>query len=225
MFDTESGKNSPRRPATRFIDRRNQFLGTRLRKALKTDNVIYGEPIEVSDVTDEFTLGELHHRTFPEAFNIHRTSARPVHDLLIPLEWALWLDAPRISLAICSHELALQWTLTSFWEGPRDRSFRALRQHGADHLRNDVTRFSHDHRVSRADVLDAHLIFVMKSCHRHRGTVDEDRFEHCERRRPTGSPDRHTDVQKCRRALFGRKLKRNCPTGCSRGVAECFALR
>ena len=225
MFDTESGKNSPRRLATRFIDRRNQFFGTRSRKALKIDHVICGEPIEVSDVTDEFTRSELHHRAFPEAFDIHCPSARPIHDLLIPLEWALWLDAPRISLAICSHKLAVQWAFTAFRKGPRDRSFRSVGEHGADHLRNDVTRFTHDHRVSRADVLDAHLIFVMKCRHRHRRTVNEDRIEHCEGRRPAGSPDRHTNVQKCRRALFGRELERNSPTGCSRGVPECFALR
>ena len=68
-------------------------------------------------------------------------------------------------------------------------SLRTERQNRADHLGDHVTRLADDDRVARSHIFERDLILVVQCGHAHRGSTDEDGFEHGERRGPTSATD------------------------------------
>ncbi len=143
--------------------------------------------------------------------------------LLIALGRAVGRDAPGVGLALRLHQrVAARRAVVG--EHPRLAVGRPHAEHRADHLGDHVTGLADDHGVTGSDVFDLHLLAVVQRRHPHRGSADEHRIEHGERCRPTGSPDRHLDVEQRGRAFLGRELVRDRPPRRPRRDAEHVAL-
>ena len=87
----------------------------------------------------------------------------------------------------------------------------AAREHGADHLRDDVSGPLHDHVVALADVLEPHLLLVVQRGDAHLRAADDHRLQHRERCEHAGAAHRHLDLPQPRHRLFRRKLVRRRP--------------
>ena len=76
----------------------------------------------------------------------------------------------------------------------RLRALRALVEHDADDLRDDVAGALHDHGVADADVLARDLVLVVQRRVRHDDAADGHRLELGDRRQRAGAADLDVDV-------------------------------
>src|SRR5581483_11212991 len=101
---------------------------------------------------EEAGVDELADALLAETFDVHRATAREVHDALHALRGTVEVHAVVVRLALEANELRVA-DRALLRELPRTGTLRPLRQHGADDLRDHVTRLAHDDRVADAHVL------------------------------------------------------------------------
>ena len=129
------------------------------------------------------------------------------------------VQAAGVGLAVGPHErLAAHGTVLR--ERPGLAALRAVGEHGAEHLGDDVAGPADDDRVTRAHVLGPHLVLVVEGGLPDGDPAHEHRLEHRERRGPAGAPDRHHDVEQLGGALLRRELVGDGPPRRLRGGAE-----
>ena len=88
------------------------------------------------------------------------------------------------------------------------------------HLRNDIPRPLHDHRVADADIFPGDLILVVQRGVRHHDTTDRDRLQPRHRRQGTRTADLDVDAFENCRGLFGRELVSQAPARAARDKSQ-----
>ena len=94
---------------------------------------------------------------------------------------------------------------------------------GADDLGDDVAGLANDDALTRAHVLQDHLILVVQRGEGHRRPADDHRLEHGIGRGPAGATDRDFDVEQAGGLLLRGQLAGQRPAGRSRGRASSIA--
>ena len=222
--DAEADEQTGQGPGTGIVDRVDEELSGPLADAFERHQLLDGERVDVAAVGQEPRVDELPDALLAETFDVHRATAREVHDALHPLRRAVDVHAMVVRFALEAYErLAAHRTVRG--ELPFAGATLALREDGPHDLGNHVSRFADDDGVALADILPRDFVLVVQRGETHGGAADEHGLELRERRGASGAPDAHHDVVKHGGLLFGRELERDRPARRLARETELVALR
>ena len=179
--------------------------------------------IVVGHVSEAPALHQARHDLLAHAVDVHRSAARPMQKPLERLRRTVDGDAAEVRLALFADDGAAA-ARTRRGHMPRLRALRPQRQHGPQHLGDDVARLAHDNGVAHAHVLALHLVLVVQRRARHRGARHHHRLHLGHGRELARAAHLHGDVAQKRGLLLRRELERDGPARRARRVAHRLLL-
>ena len=173
-------------------------------------NILHTQSVKICCRADKTLFHHLLQYRRADAIDVHRLARNKVLQIAQQLRRALRACAAHgCAIHVALHLRSAHWA--PFRQMVRHRSLRTPVKVHAHNLRNDLSRFLHDHGVADADILFRDEILVVQRGVGHGRARKAHRFDHRLWRQHTCTAHLHDDIHQLARLLLRRVLIGDCP--------------